>query len=168
MPKADVSVASKIAHNAREYDNIIKKNIFTGIERQPPQTPSDYNEILKNVRVTQVSNNGRRWEAFLLDVWDGRDEYKVNVEIVPEFSIVDKEDKPILSGKAVLIEERTLVFAANGKYYKVHTGDYFYPAINNPLKDSEIKDLKLPPLDKKVEAEKPATPVATDKKSAPD
>jgi hypothetical protein len=167
LPKADDSFVTTIGRKPSEYDRILMQNFFSGREGTPGFSKEDPNKILENVRLTTVSHNGRRWEAYLLDVWVGKDELMVSVEGKSDFSIIDKDENIVLSGKAVLIADRTFVFEANGKLYKLTTGEHFYPAIKTPLKDDEIKELGLKPPERKAEAAKPETPVAADKNPSP-
>jgi hypothetical protein len=151
--------------DGRSYDDILKKNFFTGrnVEQALSENPK---EVLGAVRLTMVFWNGRRWEASFYDELKGGpgDERLVNAN-VPDFTVFDRYEHVVLKVKVVKIEDRLLVFQANGKYYRLTTGDRLYPAIDKPLKDSEIKELGLTPL---AAAEPEKSPVAkTDPEKSP-
>jgi hypothetical protein len=138
----------------RSYDDILKKNFFTGlaIERALKEDPK---EVLSAVRLTTVYWNGRRWEANFYDELKGpkRDavegekwEVRVNADTVQTLKVEDRYQHIVLDAKVVKVDDRLVVIQANGKYYKLTTGDNLHVATEKPLKDSEVKELGLTPL----------------------
>jgi len=157
---ADKSLASVLADPERRYDDILGKNIFLGTRGDPRSAnmAEDRNLVLRFVRLTTISTNGRRWEAYLYDMGKGLEkgnekypegtEKLLTVERLPDFTIKDKYGNEVLAGKVVLLDDKLMVFQSppkTGKYYKMTTGDVFLTALSKPLKNEEIKALGLTP-----------------------
>jgi hypothetical protein len=138
-PGTDVP-ARALAEPARTYADLAAKNIFLGTAAQTRLT-EDRIAVLEAVRLTTLSHNGRRWEAYLYDQAKGGAEKRLNALTVTDFAIKDKYGTAVLEGKVVLIDERQLVFQSEGKFYRLRCGDFLYPAVEHPLTESEIKPL---------------------------
>jgi hypothetical protein len=138
-PGTDVP-ARALAEPARTYADLSAKNIFLGTAAQTRLT-EDRIAVLEAVRLTTLSHNGRRWEAYLYDQAKGGAEKRLNALTVTDFAIKDKYGTAVLEGKVVLIDERQLVFQSEGKFYRLRCGDFLYPAVEHPLTESEIKPL---------------------------
>jgi hypothetical protein len=176
--KNEVPGAPSIARKPEDYDDILKKNFFMGRtdRNDPNRVREDPNDVLRYVRLTQVANDGTAWEAWFLDVYHNKHEIACTVEkrekkpsregerskpTGPDLTITGAGGADILKAKIVLIEERTVVFEANNRLYKINTGDFLFPAIKTPMKNYEIREMNLtPPPDKedKTEADKAAAP----------
>ncbi|HEV8062754.1 MAG TPA: hypothetical protein VGP68_22935 [Gemmataceae bacterium] len=157
-----------LADPDRHYDDMLLANMFFGYSQKALGTQKEeWAEVLRNVRLTTVTRTLRgRWEATIWDQNKGVLEKDLNVVTLPEFKITDRFNNDVVAGKVVLIEDKVVVFqTTDGKYYKLNTGDFFFPAFNNPLKDSEVKDLGLKPA-AKVEAPKEKVDAAKAKAEA--
>jgi hypothetical protein len=137
-----------LADPDRHYDDMLLVNMFFGKPGGGTFTgKEEWSEVLRQVRLTTVTRTLRgRWEATIWDQNKGVIEKNLNPVTLPDFKITDRYNNEVLAGKVVLVEDKVAVFqTSDGKYYKLATGDFFFPAFNNPLKDSEIKDLGLKP-----------------------
>jgi hypothetical protein len=132
-----------LADPPRVYPDIAKKNMFTGVDAAPTREGEERREVLRFVRLTTLFYNGRRWEGCFYDQAKGGDERRVNAFTLDELTVRDKFNNPVLEATVVLVDERQLIFRADGKFYRLHCGDFLYPAINNPLSDKEVKELGL-------------------------
>jgi hypothetical protein len=171
-PKLDVKT---LAMDKRDYDQILTKNMFLGKGIKGPQEAvlkEDPKDVFPFVKLTTVSWNGRRWEAYLYDQGkptlyrpdDDKSgvfspnterpgaEHYVNLTGKVEFSIFDRYNNLLLTAKTVLIEDHLLVIDVNGKYYKMQTGDFLGPVLEKPLSNVDIKLLGLTPPLQKAEA----------------
>jgi hypothetical protein len=170
--------------DGRQYDDILKKNFFTGRNVAEQALSEDPKQVLGAVILTTVYWNGRRWEANFYDQAKGpvidqaegeKWEQRVNADTLQDLKVEDRYKRVVLTAKVVKVDDRLVVFQSKGKYYKLTTGDYLYPAIEHPLSDREIKDLGLTPL-ANAEAEKSPvaktdpekSPVEKDKEPSPD
>ncbi len=138
-PSPDVKVHT-LAEPGRTYADAGAKNIFLGTAAQSRLT-EDRIAVLEAVRMTTLSHNGRRWEAYLYDQAKGGPEKRLNTLTVTDFVIKDRYGTTVLEGKVVHIDEKQLVFQSEGKYYRLRCGDFLYPAVEHPLSDSEVKPL---------------------------
>jgi hypothetical protein len=153
-----------LAEPQRRYVNVSAKNPFLGIPTLPPRLTENRIEVLRFVRLTTLSKTGSRWEGFFYDqakgIWPGRTpregegiaEKMVNAEGARDFTILDKYGTTILKATVVYIDGRQLVFRADGKFYRLGCGDFLYPdparpnrypAMKEPLKESDLKELGL-------------------------
>jgi hypothetical protein len=140
-PSPDVKVRT-LAEPSRTYADLAGKNIFLGTAASTRLT-EDRIAVLEAVRMTTLSHNGRRWEAYLYDQAKGGAEKRLNALTVTDFVINDRYGTAVLKGKVVHIDEKQLVFESEGKYYRLRCGDYLYPAVEHPLSASDIKPLGL-------------------------
>src|SRR5262249_12117302 len=109
----------------RRYTDLARRNIFTGVASAASRVSEAKAEVLRLVRLTTVSHNGRRWEAFLYDQAKGGKEMRLNLGLVlSEFTIQDKYETEVLKGEVALIDDKGLVFKADGKFYRVEVGEY--------------------------------------------
>jgi hypothetical protein len=140
-PSPDVKVRT-LAEPGRTYADLGGKNIFLGSEAQSRLT-EDRIAVLEAVRMTTLSHNGRRWEAYLYDQAKGGDEKRLNTLTVTDFVVKDRYGTAVLEGKVVHIDAKQMVFQSEGKYYRLRCGDFLYPAVEHPLSESEVKPLGL-------------------------
>ncbi len=142
----------------RNYLVMNKRNMFTGfvptpppVVRKDPETPKvvteDKVEVLRFVRLTSLSwdTERDRWEACLRDQGKGGREKQLNTGTRDEFTITDKDDNTMLEAKVVMIEEQFMVILTEGKYYRLRSGDFLYPAIRSPLSKAELKAMGITP-----------------------
>lgn len=134
--------AGTLAEPGRTYADLGGKNIFLGTQAQSRLT-EDRITVLESVRLTTLSHNGRRWEAYLYDLAKGGAEKRLNNLTVTDFVIKDRYGTAVLEGKVAYIDEKQLVFQSEGKYYRLRCGDFLYPAVEHPLSASEVKPLGL-------------------------
>jgi hypothetical protein len=140
-PSPDVKVRT-LAEPSRTYADLGGKNVFLGAAAQLRLT-EDRIAVLEAVRMTTLSHNGRRWEAYLYDQAKGGAEKRLNALTVTDFVIKDRYGTAVLEGKVVHVDEKQMVFESAGKYYRLRCGEYLYPSVEHPLSASEIKPLGL-------------------------
>jgi len=109
-------------------------------------------DVLRFVRLTTLSFNGRRWEGYIYDLGRGGAEKRVNAVTLTEFAIHDKYANALLEGEVMLIDEEQMIFKAGGKFYRLRVGDFFHLSVRKPLTTKEVKQLGLDP-DTKTSAE---------------
>jgi hypothetical protein len=138
----------------RKYSYMLSHNIFTGsgrtIERSfsgDEKEAEDRKDVLSFVKLTMLcyDTNKRRWAATLYDQGKGGDEIKLDQRIDKEFTILDHAKNSLLEGKVVLIDEKQLIFKADGKYYRMHCGDFLYPCLKKEVSAQELKELGISP-----------------------
>jgi hypothetical protein len=138
-----------LAEPRRSYDLMVKRNVFTGIVPkslpEEEKVTEEKRDVLRFVKLTMLFYNPdrRRWEATLYDQGKGGAEIKLNQRILNEIKILDKDENPMLEGKVVHIDETQLIFKSDGKYYRLRCGDFFYPAIREPMSSKELKEVGL-------------------------
>jgi hypothetical protein len=142
LPAGLPSAPRVLADPPRQYADIAKKNMFTGVEAASREG-EERREVLRFVRLTTLFDNGRRWEAYFYDQAKGGEERRVNAVTLPELTIRDRFDNPVLEATVVHVDEKQLIFRADGNFYRLRCGDFLYPAVNNPLDDKEVKELGL-------------------------
>ena len=131
-----------LAEPARNYLGLKDKDMFFGTT-PAERLSEDRIDVLKFVKLTTLSNNGRRWEAYLYDQGRGGSEKMLTATTLTDFTIYDKYDTVVLEGTVVHIDERQLIFQARGQYYRLRCGDFLYPAVNNPISEQEVRSLGL-------------------------
>src|SRR5207249_4756535 len=85
-----------LADPPRQYADIAKKNMFTGVDVGPTRDAEERREVLRFVRLTTLFDNGRRWEAYFYDQAKGGEERRVNAVTLNELTIRDRYDNPVL------------------------------------------------------------------------
>lgn len=165
MPEQIAYPPKVLADPGRDYLSLGKKNVFTGIPPTPTERARQSEsraDVLKFVKLTTIYFNPdrRRWEASIYDqaagptrtqeetedggtrtkvVW----EKQINTRILNQLAFYDRYRNPVLEGKVVHIDEGQVVFSADKKFYRLRCGDAFYPAVEKPLSDDEVKELGL-------------------------
>jgi hypothetical protein len=129
-----------LALPARRYADLGERDIFYGISSLPAENRV---QVLRHVRLTTLSYNGRRWEAYLYDQGKGGDEKMLTATTVTDFTVTDKYDVQVLAGTVVHLDGSQMIFRSDGKYYRLRCGDFLYPAIDNPLPPEEVRSLGL-------------------------
>ena len=104
-------------------------------------------KVLRFVKLTSLVLDlvQNRWEASLRDLGKGGREKKLNTGTRDEFTITDDDDNTMLEAKVVQVEEEFMVILSEGKYYRLRSGDFLYPAIRSPLSKAELKALGITP-----------------------
>jgi hypothetical protein len=143
LPPSGVAAKDPVlAEPARNYLALADKDIYFG-PRAAPRQGEDRAEVLRFVRLTTLSYNGRRWEAYLYDQGRGGSEKMLTDSTITDFTVRDSNDSIVLEGTVVRIDGREMIFRAGGRYYRLHCGDFLYPAITQPLPAEEVRSLNL-------------------------
>jgi hypothetical protein len=158
-----------LAEPARSYSDLTARNMFIGMQpiektvevdaAQNNTLSEERRDVLRFVRLTTLSYNGRRWEAYLYDLAKGGDERRINSFTLDSFSILDQYQNSVLDAKVAAIDERNLVIKADNKYYRLHVGDFFAPAMEKPLTPEELKEFGIKEEEKKEVPVKKEEPV---------
>ena len=117
----------------RQYSDMLAKNMFTGISAAT-KLSEDRDQVLSGVRLTAIWNNGKYWQATILDQNKPPDpqtgdremrlKFLRGVGMLDEFSIVDVYKNVLVRGKALKLDADGLIFQADGKYYRWQCGEY--------------------------------------------
>jgi hypothetical protein len=136
-----------LAEPIRSYREMTARHMFQGSKKdeEDEKLSEEKKEVLRFVRLTTLSHNGRRWEAYLYDLGKGGEERRINAITLDKFSIFDQYDNPMLSAKVIKIDERNLVIQVDGKFYRLQVGDFFYPALDTPLTPAQMRELDVSP-----------------------
>jgi hypothetical protein len=51
----------------------------------------------------------------------------------------------MLQAKVIKVDEQYVVIQADGKYYRLQTGDFLYPATRKPISKSQLEELGITP-----------------------
>lgn len=145
-PKPD-----QLAQPKRNYSDILARNIFNGPSFGPGEyQPTNPVEITRLHRLTTVFQNhwSGRVEAFFRDLAGADPAVETRLRATAgfdDFKIRDPRGDTVVSGKVVKIEvdDRSVVFKINDKYYRIHNGQSFDQAMRKPLTDSEVKKLNV-------------------------
>ncbi|HBI43659.1 MAG TPA: hypothetical protein DDY78_12540 [Planctomycetales bacterium] len=142
LPDKTVAAPHVLADPSRSYTDMLAKNIFTGVAVTGRLT-EERSQVLGVVKLTALWNSGRRWEATYYDQGKGGDEKRLTERTINEFSVADKYDNVLVQGKVVRLDGDGAVFQSGDKYYRWTCGQYLSAALDEPLKDDEIKKLGL-------------------------
>ncbi len=120
-----------LARTSGSYLALAKKDIFFG---RPPsrETPGGEVEVSRFLYLTDITQAGKKSEAFLYDRLNNR---KTRLRSSPgfdSFRVMDG-DKTVVQGKVVRIDARDVVFHAGGKYYSLHVGQSLEEAMERPV-----------------------------------
>jgi hypothetical protein len=140
---------SVLADPKRDYTALLAKNMFQGTVMWR-QNEDPYG-VLRNVKVVSLIENGRRWEASLLDVNQPAEDGKggartidgLNTITVDAFVIYDAFDNIVLDAKVVHIDRNGMVFRADGKFYRAEVGEPFSTVMRKQVSNEELKSLGL-------------------------
>jgi hypothetical protein len=143
LPDSTKTPKPQLLATGRKYEDLIARNIFLG-RSASSQLTEDPQEVLSTVKLTTLSNSGRRWEAFLFEKDKGPKETRLRQTTgFNEFVIRDRYNNVVLKAKVVRLDDREVLFQADGKYYRLHLGEDLSTAMKTPLKDEEAKSLGL-------------------------
>jgi hypothetical protein len=145
LPSSPTLKPRVLAEPGRRYAAVAERNMFLGIPAAPSRLTEDRAEVLGVVKLTTLAHNGRRWEAYLYDQGKGGSEKMLTSTTITDFEVRDKYDSVLFEGTVVHLDSQQMVFRSEGKFYRLHCGECLYPAVENPLSDSEVKALGLTP-----------------------
>jgi hypothetical protein len=127
----------------RQYEDLMAHNVFLG-RSVSTQLTEDRREVLGTVKLTSLINSGDRWEGYLLEWRRGKKETKIKTSAGwNEFVIRDLYKNVVLKAKVIRLDDRDVLFQADGKFYRLHLGQDLYTALETPLKEEEVKSLGL-------------------------
>jgi hypothetical protein len=136
-------VPQVLAVGPRRYEDLRGHNIFQGVGAGNRLT-EDRAEVLSNVKLTTLTNGGRRWEGFLYDKGKGPPEIRLRASIgFDEFTITDRYGTVLMKAKVVRLDDREVIFQSGEEYYRLGVGDDLQTAMKNPLKKEEVKSMGL-------------------------
>jgi hypothetical protein len=131
----------------REYADIFNRNIFIGPFYDRRQNPV---EITRYYRLTTVWENhwSQKVEAYIRDLAGPTPTIETRIRASAGFDtflIKDLEGKDIVKGRVVKIDvdNRDVLFTADGKFYRIHVGESFEAAMRRPIPEAEVKSLGL-------------------------
>lgn len=146
-----------LASKPRDYGLFASNNPF--FPPDPPPAPvkkpdpppvvvkgpsEDAEEVLSAVKLTTITGDGRRWEAYLYDQNRGGRETKIKPSAAwSEFSIKDKYENEILKAKLLHIDPAFILFQSEDKIYMMRCGETLFPAVANPMDSDALKSLGL-------------------------
>jgi hypothetical protein len=142
-----------LADPERIYTDLTGKNIFTGNPKAETaaKVTEDRDEVLSHVKLTTLSNSGRRWEAYFYDQGKGPPETRLNALILTDFTVADRYGNKLVEGKVVKVDEGGVVFQVKDdkNYYRWRIGEFIASALSKSMKEDELKDLGITPKDAK-------------------
>jgi len=133
MPASTTPRPRVLAEPSRDYENMLVKNIYTGTVSAPGRLSEDKNDVLRFVKLTMLYSKGRRWEASLYDQAKGGDEKLLTTGSLRDFSISDKYGTDVLAGTVLDINQRSLYFRSEDRYYRLRLGDFLGESLEEPL-----------------------------------
>jgi hypothetical protein len=137
-----------LAQPGRNYESVAAKDIFHG----EPQAEAKGEDIVvtRFVHLTDITRDGRRAEAFLYDRASNR---KTRLRAEPGFDafrVTNDAGETVVRGKVLRINERDVVFQADGKQYALHVGQSLEDAMRRPLSEEELRAMGVGAEDTKV------------------
>ncbi len=140
-----------LAAPERIYDAMTARNLFTGGsgngspygDSPEEKVKENKKDVLSFVKLTMLcrDTNKSGWFATLYDQGKGGDEIHVS-RLWNELQIKAGQST-LLDAKVVLIDEKQLIFKVDGKYYRMHCGDFVYPSMEKALTKEELKELGI-------------------------
>jgi len=150
-----------LASAGRDYQSLTKIDMFQGKAQEPkkevkkgPERLKDYpllvegpmveptvtakktepvREVLGVIKLTQITDNGRRWEAYCYNQATGS-ERLLTLGIRRDFEFQDKYENVMLKGEVVNIATtRGIYFRSEGKVYRWGIGETLEEATRRPL-----------------------------------
>jgi hypothetical protein len=132
MPASSATKPHVLAEPSRTYTALAAHNIFLGSTPVSTSAQSeDARDVLGFVKLTTVSNNnGRRWEAWLLDQGrkDGESRLRTSAGF-NEFSFSDRFDNILVRGLVLGIDENGVLFRTNGRFCHIGLGESLFEAL---------------------------------------
>jgi hypothetical protein len=142
-----------LAKPARKYAAIASKNIFLG-ELQDTSVRQEPIAVVRFVRLTDTSDNGKYKEAFLYNRTSNRNTRLRDQPGFDSFRIMDDKGAELVRGKVVLINPRDVIFRVESKFYKLHVGESIEEAMKKALSERELKAMGLAVTGEKVSQDK--------------
>lgn len=133
MPPGTTPRPRVLAEPRRDYENMLVKNMYTGTASAPGRLSEDKTEVLRFIKLTMLFSKGRRWEASLYDQTKGGDEKLLTTGALRDFSIIDKYGTELLAGTVLDINERSVYFRSEDRYYRLRLGDFMGECLEEPL-----------------------------------
>ncbi|MBV9124314.1 MAG: hypothetical protein JO112_13225 [Planctomycetes bacterium] len=140
-----------LARPARNYTAIAKKNIFFGPPAPVQRNTEQVVEVSPFVYLTDITKTNQNYEAFLYDRYDNRRTRLLTQTGYNSFRVSDSAGNIVVQGKIVQMDERNIIFQADGKYYQLHIGQNIQEAIRRPYSKLEQLTQKAPPPDSEDE-----------------
>ena len=103
LPDSKVAPPQVLAEPSRQYTDMLAKNIFTGFATVSHYS-EDRSQVLNFVKLTAIWNNGGHWEATYYDQGKGGEEKRIKERWLNDFSVADKYDNVLVSGKVVRLD----------------------------------------------------------------
>lgn len=138
-----------LAEPEREYTSVAAKNIFFGPTEAPSDRKADEVEATRFVELTDITQNDRRWEAFLYDQYNNK---KTRLRAEPGFDtfrIQDATGETKLRGKVVRIDPRDVIFKVEKNYHSLHIGQTLEESMKQSLTSEQLRTLGLAALTEK-------------------
>jgi hypothetical protein len=131
---------------SRNYKTILLKNVFSGLmlkenmKTDVAGKPLPNRKILDETSLMSVTSNYGIDKAELR-VWPTNKYVPLRPEGgINTFEVRDATDQVVLRGKVLAIKQRDVVFAAEGKFFVVHVGQFLGEAMKKPLSPGELKN----------------------------
>lgn len=91
-------------------------------------------EVLSAVKLTTITGDGKKWEAYLYDQNRGGRETKIRPSAAwCDFSIKDKYENEVMKGKLLHIDPAFILFQYGDEVYMMRCGETLFPCIANPM-----------------------------------
>jgi hypothetical protein len=128
-----------LAQPPRDYLALAARNIFLG----PPPNQFEDVDPTRFIYLTEITDNGRRPEAFLYDRYNNRHTRLRASAGFDDFRVTDGQDLEVVKGHVLRIDERDVLFQVDRKIYSMHVGENLEEAMRKALTDSRIKELGI-------------------------
>jgi hypothetical protein len=129
-----------LAQPRRDYPLLAAKNVFLG---PSPLAQQEEVDPTRFIYLTDITDNGRRPEAFLYDRYNNRKTRLRASAGFDDFKVTDSQDETIVKGHVLRIQERDVLFQVDKKVFQMHLGDNLEEAMRKVVPDSRIKELGL-------------------------
>jgi hypothetical protein len=129
-----------LARAAGQYDLIAQKNIFIG---PPQERPTEEILVTRFVHLTDITQDGKRSEAFLYDRLNNR---RTRLRAEPGFDafrVLDDKGEQVVSGRVLRIDGRDVIFRMEKNFYSLHVGQSLEETLKAPLTEQQRKALGL-------------------------
>jgi hypothetical protein len=131
-----------LAHPARQYAGIAKKDIFFGTA--PLNRGAEMVSAPRFIHLTDITNNH---QAFFYDRYNNRT-YRLRAEAGFDTFLVRDEENPsktLVRGKILRLDGRDLYFQSliDDDYYRMHVGESLEEVLDHPLTSAALKTLGL-------------------------
>jgi hypothetical protein len=111
-PEAEKEEFVVLAPSERNYQQILSKNMFTGVpvRNREARMTEDPREVLAAVKLTHIEEIERRWKARFYDQAKGGDETVVIGGLLNEFTIRDRYNSEVLKGEVIHISNTLEIY----------------------------------------------------------